>query len=298
MTDKRASAANAIRQVRDGDHIAVGGTNYARTPMALVFELLRQGRGGLTVSRPLSCYEAELLLATGTASSLMTSWVGIGHNWGLPRVVRHYIENGLARFEEWSHLGLGLRYKAAAMGVPFLPTTTMLGSDLARRSGCPEMTCPFTEQRLLAVPSLAPDVALIHAHRADPLGNAQIDGYSLMDVDMARAAHYVVVSAEKIVSSEDIRQAPQETMIPHFVVDSVVSAPYGAYPHECYGRYVADEDHFGYYNAAVRQDGVEGARRYVADHVTRHDDFAGFLAEFDAERLRAKETASWELMPR
>ena len=98
VTDKRVTAAEAIQMVADDHHIAIGGTNYSRTPMALLFELLRQGRQGLTLSRPLSCYEAELFLGTGMATTIMTSWVGIGHNWGLPRVVRHYVERGLARF--------------------------------------------------------------------------------------------------------------------------------------------------------------------------------------------------------
>lgn len=117
------------RLVPDGALIGVGGTNHARIPMALLIEILRQGRTGLTLTRPLWCFEAELMLATGMADRMMTSWVGIGHSWGLAPVLRHCVEHGLATFEEWSHLGIGLRYKAGAMGVPFLPTVSMLGSD-------------------------------------------------------------------------------------------------------------------------------------------------------------------------
>jgi glutaconate CoA-transferase, subunit A len=297
MVDKRVSAAEAVRLVEDGHHVAVGGTNYSRTPMALLFELLRQGRRDLTLSRPLSCYEAELFLATGMATTLVTSWAGIGHNWGLARIVRHHVERGLARFEEWSHLGLGLRYKAGAMGVPFLPTVTMLGSDLARHTGGTEITCPFTGQKLLAVPSLNPDVALIHVHRADPYGNAQIDGYPLMDADMARAARRVVLSAEEIVDPDAVRRSPRATLIPHFAVDAVVEAPYGAYPHECYGRYEADADHFADYVRAVGEGGVDGVRAYVDEHITRHPDFASFLATVGPERLREQEQRARELLP-
>jgi glutaconate CoA-transferase subunit A len=298
VSDKRVSAAEAIGLVEDGHHVAVGGTNYARTPMALLFELLRQGRRDLTFSRPLTCYEAELFLATGMAGSIVTSWAGIGHNWGLAKIVRYYVENGLATFEEWSHLALGLRYKAGAMGVPFLPTVSMLGSDLARHTGGTEITCPFTGQRLLAVPSLNPDVALVHVHRADPYGNAQIDGYPLMDFDMVRAARRVVISAEEIVDPADLRLSPRDTVIPHFAVDAVVEQPYGAYPHECYGRYEADAAHFGAYMDAVRARGVEGVQEYVQEHVGRHPDFDGFLDAVGRDRLEAQRVRAEELMPR
>lgn len=298
VADKRVGAAEAIRLVEDGHHVAVGGTNYARTPMALLFELLRQGRRDLTLSRPLTCYEAELFLATGMTKTIVTSWAGIGHNWGLAKIVRYYVENGLATFEEWSHLALGLRYKAGAMGVPFLPAVTMLGSDLARHTGGAEVTCPFTGQRLYAVPSLNPDVALVHVHRADPYGNAQIDGYPLMDFDMVRAARRVVLSAEEIVDPAELRRSPRETIIPHFAVDAVVEAPYGAYPHECYGRYEADAAHFGTYMDAVRAKGVEGVQEYVDEHVRRHPDFAAFLDAVGRDRLEAQRAGAEELMPR
>ena len=118
----------------------------------------------------------------------MTSWVGIGLPWGISQVLRQLRRaGGLATYEEWSHLALGLRFKAGAMGVPFLPTLTMLGSDLAGLVGGPaSSTCPFTGREVAAVPALNPDVALIHVHRADRFGNAQIDGYPHMDADMAR----------------------------------------------------------------------------------------------------------------
>lgn len=298
VADKRMSAAQAIGLVRDHDHIAIGGTNYSRTPMALLFEILRQGRTELTLSRPLACYEAELFLGTGMANVLMTSWVGIGHGWGLARILRQYVESGKARFEEWSHLGIGMRYKAGAMGVPFLPTVSMLGSDLARNTDTQHIECPFSGQRLLAVPSLNPDVALIHVHRADQYGNAQIDGYPLMDIDMARAARRVIVSAEEIVAAEEIRRDPIRTVIPHFAVDAVVEAPYGAYPHECYGRYEIDTEHVDEYMGAVREGGVSAVHEYVARHVTAHADFGGFLADIGADRLRTHERRAKELMPR
>src|SRR6266540_3823643 len=181
VADKLVPVEAAMRLVGDGDHLAIGGTLYSRTPMALLFELLRQGRSGLELSRPLTCYEAELFLVAGAARGIVTSWVGIGLPWGISRVVRELVEGRRATYEEWSHLALGLRYKAGAMGVPFLPTYSMLGSDLVRLVDTHELTCPFTGEKVLLVPALNPDVALVHVQRADRFGNAQIDGYTHMD---------------------------------------------------------------------------------------------------------------------
>lgn len=298
VADKRTTAAEAVTLVGDGDHVAIGGTCYSRTPMALLFALLKLRRRRLAISRPLSCYEAELLLATGAAERIVTSWVGIGLRWGLAPVFRHYIETGAAVYEEWSHLAMGLRYRAGAMGLPFLPALSMLGSDLAPAVGLRTVACPYTGERLAAIPALNPDVALIHVHRADIYGNAQVDGYRHMDVDMARAARKVIVSAERIVSTGEISAQPWATMLPHFAVDAVVEAPHGAYPHECYGLYEADLDHFDGYAAAVREGGAVAARRYVAEHVDAHPDFAAFLAEAGAERLAARAAGAKRLMPR
>jgi glutaconate CoA-transferase subunit A len=296
--DKRMPADAAVRLVRDGDHVAVGGTLYSRTPMALLFALLRQGRGGLTLSRSLACYEAELFLVGGLADGIVTSWVGIGLPWGISRVVRELVEGKRATYEEWSHLALGLRYKAGAMGVPFLPTFTMLGSDLVGLLDTHELTCPFTGEKVLLVPALNPDVALLHVHRADRFGNAQIDGYTHMDADMAAAARTVIVSAEEVVDPDRTIERPDATVLPHFLVDAVVEAPMGAYPHECYGRYEADFAHFDEYAGAVRRDGVAAVSAYLDRHVHRHPDFAAFLASFGSGRLAAQRARAAELVAR
>jgi glutaconate CoA-transferase subunit A len=296
--DKRLTAAEAVRRyVPDGAVIGVGGTNHARTPMALLIEVLRQGRTGLTLTRPLSCFEVELLLATGMADRVMTSWVGIGHGWGLASVFRHLVETGQATFEEWSHLGIGLRYKAGAMGVPFLPTVSMLGSDIGAGLGLATITCPYTGQLLHAVPSLNPDVALVHVQRADMQGNARIDGYTLMDQDLVLASRRVVLTTEEIVPTEQLRLDPARTSIPAFAVDAVVHQPMGAYPHECYGHYEADLEEFGRYVGVVRSGGRDGARAYV-DGLLTYPDHDAYVAAVDADHLAALRRTAEEMMPR
>jgi len=296
--DKLTTATEAVRRLVPNDAvIGVGGTNHARTPMALLIEILRQGRTGLTLTRPLSCFEAELMLATGMADRVMTSWVGIGHGWGLALLVRYLVENGHAAFEEWSHLGIGLRYKAGAMGVPYLPTLSMLGSDIDARLDLAKVTCPYTGQQLNAVPSLNPDVALVHVQRADKVGNAQIDGYQLMDADLVLAARRVILTAEEIVPTDDFRLDPGRTVIPGFAVDAVVHQPMGAYPHECYGHYEADVDEFAAYIQAVKANGIDGARAFVASLVA-HPDHDAYLASIDPRRLAVARRTAEEMMPR
>jgi glutaconate CoA-transferase subunit A len=151
----------------------------------------------------------------------MTSWFSQGIVWGISKVMRHYTENKLARFEEWSHMSMGLRYRAGAMGVPFMATRAMLGSDVGRlvEDQVKPMACPFTGEPLLLLPALNPDVALIHVQRADRYGNAQIDGLQFMDIDIAMAANRVILTAERLISNDQIRRTPDRTKIPFFTVD-------------------------------------------------------------------------------
>ena len=135
-------------------------------------------------------------------------------------------------------MAMGLRFRAGAMGVPFLPMRSMLGSDvIAQLPDTRVIDCPFTGEKLVLVPALNPDVALIHVQRCDPYGNAQIDGLPFMDLDIAMAANRVILTTERIVSNDQIRRRPDRTKIPFFAVDAVVEVPFGSAPHECYGLY-------------------------------------------------------------
>jgi glutaconate CoA-transferase subunit A len=295
--DKLTSLEEAAGRVPDGAHIAIGGCLFSRTPLALVWALLRRRPRGLALSRNLMCYEGEWGLVAGAVDKIVTSWMGIGLPWGLSRIVREYVESGRVVFEEWSHLGLGLRFRAAAMGLPFLPTLTMLGSDLMGVGGSRTIACPYTGETLHAVPALFPDVALIHVHRADRLGNCQIDGYPHMDADLAMAASTVLVSAEEIVSEDDIRRRPDRTAIPGFAVDALVHAPCGSYPHECYGLYDSDPRHFGEYVDAIREHGAGGVGRYLDRYVYGPASHSEYLDLFGAGAIASARDRARELQP-
>ncbi len=294
--EKLTTLPEAIRLVKDGDHIAIGGCLYSRTPLALLRELLRQGRRGLTLSRNLMCYEGEWFMAAGAVEAVVTSWFGIGLPWGLSRIMREQVESGRVRFEEWSHLALGLRYRAGAMGVPFLPTLTMLGSDLMEVTEAKTMACPFTGETLCLVPALFPGVALLHVHRADRFGNCQIDGYPHMDADISRAATTVLVTAEEIISEEEVRRHPDRTAIPGFVVDAVVEVPFGAFPHECYGLYEADFTHFDRYAAEITARGTRAIREYLDRYVYGPQSQQEYLALFGEEALTRQARYARELV--
>ncbi|MGH7396915.1 MAG: CoA transferase subunit A [Candidatus Rokuibacteriota bacterium] len=253
--------------------------------LALVWALLRRRPTRLTLSRNLMCYEGEWAMVAGAVSKVVTSWMGIGLRWGLSRIQREFVEAGRVEFEEWSHLGLGLRYRAAAMGVSFLPSLTMLGSDLMGVGGSRTVECPYTGRTLLAVPALFPDVALLHVQKADRLGNCQIDGYPHMDVDIARAAATVLVTAEEIVSEDEIRLHPDRTAIPGFLVDALAHVPYGSYPHECYGVYDAEPEHFTAYVDGIERRGAAGVSEYLERYVYAPGRHADYLTLFGEARM-------------
>ncbi|MGH7334870.1 MAG: CoA transferase subunit A [Candidatus Rokuibacteriota bacterium] len=293
--EKLTTIEDAAARVRDGDHVAVGGCLFSRTPMALVREILRQRRRGLTLARNLMCTEGEFFMVTGGVERVVTAWMSIGLPWGVSRILRHYVESGQVALEEWSHLALGLRFRAAAMGVPFLPALTMLGSDLMGVGGMKTIEDPYTGQTLAAVPALFPDVAILHVHRADRFGNAQIDGYPHMDADIARAATTVLMTTEEIIPEEDTRRYPDRTVIPGFVVDALVHVPFGSFPHECYALYEADYDHFQDYTAAIDTGGPTAVVDYLERYVFRPPTFADYLDLFGGARLATQQRKAREL---
>ncbi len=296
LRDKRTTLADAATLVQDGHHVAVGGCLFSRTPIALLREILRRQPRRLELSRNLTCYEGDLFMAAGCLDKLVTSWMGIGLRWGVSKVLRHYVESGEVEFEEWSHLALGLRYRAAAMGLPFLPTRSMLGSDLMRNKPVKEMLDPFTGELLCLVPALKPDVAVIHVHRADRYGNGQIDGYPHMDADICKAAERVILSAEKLVDPDELKRQSDHTIIPFFTVDAVVEAPYGSFPHECWGLYDADMEAIGQYADAVATDGPYAAERWLQRWVFEPPSFTDYLSLFGENRIENRRLAALELL--
>jgi len=264
LREKVMSLEEAAKLVEDGDKVGIGGSTLSRTPMAMIWALIRAGRKRLSCSRGIMSSEGELLFGSGASDHVLTSWFSQGIVWGVSKVMRLYTESKRARFEEWSHMAVGMRFRAGAMGVPFLPMRSMMGSDvIARLSDVKQIACPFTGEKLVLVPALNPDVALIHVQRCDAYGNAQMDGLQFMDIDLAMAANRVILTTERIVSNDQIRRAPDQTKIPFMAVDAVVEAPFGCAPHECYGVYEPFFKHLDMYAEMIRKDPAKGIAEYL-----------------------------------
>jgi glutaconate CoA-transferase, subunit A len=278
LREKVVSLEEAASFVRDGDSVGIGGSTMSRTPMGLIWSLIRAKRRNLVCSRCITSSDGDLLYGSGVSEHIISSWFSQGILFGVSKVMRHHVETGKARFDEWSHMAMGMRFRAGAMGVPFMPIRSMLGSDLmTERPEAKELDCPFTGEKLLLVPALNPDVALIHVQRCDAYGNAQIDGLQFMDIDLARAANRVILTTERIVSNDQIRRAPDHTNIPFFAVDAVVELPFGCAPHECYGVYEPMMRHMQEYVALVNGDPIGGMEQYLKKYVYGPDSWTGFL---------------------
>jgi len=291
LREKVMSLEEAAAFVRDGDVVGIGGSTLSRTPMAMVWALIRAGRKRLTCARGIMSSEGELLFGAGASDHVITSWFSQGIVWGVSKVMRLYTESGRARFDEWSHMAMGLRFRAGAMGVPFLPMRSMMGSDvIARLPEAKQIDCPFTGEKLVLVPALNPDVALIHVQRCDPFGNAQMDGLQFMDIDLAMAANRVILTTERIVSNDQIRRALDQTKIPFLAVEAVVEVPFGCAPHECYGVYEPFFRHHDMYAQMLRKDAAKGIAEYLQGYVyspkswTEYLDLIGLDEVLDAAR--------------
>jgi glutaconate CoA-transferase subunit A len=162
---------------------------------------------------------------------------------GLSPNARRYMESGEVQVTEWSNYALDARLKAAADGVSFGLTRCLLGTDTFEMSAAKVVECPFTGKKYAAVPAIWPDVAAIHVHEADMYGNSVIRGISMADLELARAAKHLIVTAERIVNNSAIRDDPSATSIPFYLVDAVVEVPYGSYPGNMPYLYFSDEEH-------------------------------------------------------
>jgi acyl CoA:acetate/3-ketoacid CoA transferase alpha subunit len=227
--------------VADGESVAFGGGWFANHPMAAVRQLIRAGRTDIRAITVVGSADMDLLAAAGVLGHLSFSMVTL-EAFGLAPNVRKAIESGAVPFTEFTGLGLLIGLEAQGRGVPFLPYRGPFGSDIPARY--PDIyktiTCPFTGEELTAVRALQPDVAIVHALRADAEGNAQWDGTSGPDVEMAKAARRVIVTCEEVVPREEIVATAHMTKLPGYYVDAVIEAPFGAHPTSHIPRYAMD----------------------------------------------------------
>ncbi len=243
MESKTTTMKEAVGLIKEKDYLAVGGFGLVRIPMAFLHEILKAKIKGLTCAAFTSNLDTDILAAGGVFDKTDVSYAVAFEALGIPKMIRRYFETGSIQTTEWSNGALGWRYKAAAMGLSFLPIRSMLGTDTQLRSAAKEMVCPFSGMKYLAVPALYPDVAVIHVHAADIYGNAYIKGVLIADSDIAKASKKVIITTERIVPTEFFRNNPEKTTIPFYLVDAVVESPFGSYPANMPYEYFLDVEH-------------------------------------------------------
>ena len=285
LIDKRMSEAEAVRRfIREGMYIGTELYGTVRCPMSLVNEIVRQGIGNLRVAGQ-GVLELDMLLAAGLVKALDITYIGL-EVYGVSNCLRREVESGrVESCAEWSNAAIAWRFKAAAMGVPFLPVRSMLGTDTFEYSAAKVVRCPFTDEPICLLPALVLDVGLIHVHRADRFGNAEIDGISGFAAEMARASKTLIISAEQIVGEEVIRSRPDRTIIPYYLVDAVVEAPYGSHPGVMCYLYRRDEAQIKEWVQAS-QDPIT-TQAYLEKYIYSVKDHAEYLQKIGLERLNA-----------
>jgi len=282
MVDKVVPVAEAVRRlVSAGAYLAIGGFGADRIPTAVLHEILRQAPQDLRLAGHTATHDFQILCAgNGLGRGRLLAAVDIAYIVGLEARglsphARRVMESGEVACTEWTNYALAVRFKAAAMGVPFLPARCLLGTDTFRHSAARVVTCPFTGERLTALPALYPDVAAVHVHEADRYGNCRIRGVTVADLDLARAAHKLIISCERLVPEEEIRRDPSQTVIPFFCVDAVCEVPFGSYPGNMPYEYFSDEDHLRQW-LSVETD-LDAFRRFLDYYIYGAKDFAEYL---------------------
>jgi glutaconate CoA-transferase subunit A len=285
LTTMRDSIA---RHVPSGSMVLMGAQLEQMIPLAAGHELIRQGRRDLTLVGPISDILFDQMIGAGCVSRVMAAWVG-NVSAGVGYCFRRAVEQNIPRrldVVDYSNFTMAMALHAGALGVPFLPTYATLGSDLLKKNGnLREFSSPVSEEKLVAVRALRPDVAILHVQRADTAGNSHLWGSLGVAVDGACASRKIIVIAEEIVEPEVIASDPNRTLIPGFLVSAVVHEPGGAHPSPVQGYYNRDHAFFSQYHEQTRR--LEDFEDWLAHWVIRVADRREYLNQLSAARKEA-----------
>jgi glutaconate CoA-transferase subunit A len=304
--DKVVSLSDAVsRYIRDGVHISFGGFTVNRQPMACAYEIIRQGITGLHVYMHSGGQALDPLIGAGCVRAVEIAYGANGRFAPTCPCFRRMVEHGELLVEDYTNYQMTLRFLAGAMGVPFLPVRSGMGTDIVNRWGfdskmrredarLPSRKLvvwqdPFAEGTpkrpapIVLVPAINPDVTVIHAQQADTQGTVRISGLTFADIEQVWAARHVIVTCEELVEPAVLRSEPDRNQIPFIVVDAVVQVPFGAHPTACHGYYDYDTQHLYEYGAAAA-DEVRFAA-YLDEYVYGVDGHTGYLEKMGAKAL-------------
>ena len=291
--------------VPHGAHISIGGFTINRNPMAAVYEIIRQRKKELHLYAHSNGQGMDELIGGGCVKRLEIAYGGSGRFAPTCIRFRKAAEKGQLAVEDYSNYQMTLRFMAGAMGLPFLPTRSSLGTDIIKRWGFDKsqrikndrlpddklivMDNPFGEwagtPKVVLVPAINPDVTIIHVQQADVTGIARINGLTFADVEQAKAARRLIVTCEELITDDRLKADPDTNQIPPFCVDAVVHIPWGAWPTACYGCYDYDPAFLNYYKKAASDEKRHGV--YLEEFILGIDTHAQRLEKLPPEQLRA-----------
>jgi glutaconate CoA-transferase subunit A len=292
---KLTSLSDAVAAlVRDGDTVVMEGFTHL-IPFAAAHEIIRQRRRDLTLVRLTPDLIYDQMIAAGCCRALVFSWAG-NPGVGSLHAFRRAVERGQLEIEEYSHFGLSMRLLAGATNMPFLPLRNYYGSDLpAVNPRIKPMESPFDGEPLFAVPALRPDVAIVHAQRADEDGNVQVWGLRGVQREAAFAASRVIVTVEEIVSRDIVRADPDRTLIPGLIVSAVCEVPFGAHPSYAQGYYDRDTEYYLTWDALARDEAKLSA--WLDEWVHGVASRAAYIEKIGRSRLDALVPEPWLSTP-
>lgn len=289
MEHKILSMKEAVsRFIEDGDSIVMGAALEAAIPFAVGHEIIRQGKKDLTLIGPISDILFDQMIGSGCVKKVIAAWVGnvimgVGYN------MRRAVEEGTPKkieIEDYTNFTISLALHAGALGIPFIPTKSLLGTGMMSE-GQPfkEMECPYTKEKLVLVPALKPDVAIVQAQRADEEGNTHFWGGSGVTKEAALAARKVIVVVEEIVSKKVIQRDPNRTLIPGFLVSAVIQEPWGSHPSPMQGYYNRDHEKYMTYHQESRD--REGYLKWLEKWVLGVKDREEYLKLLGEEKMNS-----------
>ena len=278
---KLVSMKEAVSSIPDGSHIALGGFSITRCVIAFTHEMIRQRKRDLTISQGLAGMDTDLLVGGGCVRHLIYGGGSIDR-FGLLECINRAIGNKTITIEEYSGLSVSFKFLAGALGLPFLPVKSIMGSDiyknLKKESGnklVVEATCPFTGASLLYLRALTPEVAILHVNQSDEEGNAIIYGPRWDNPELAKASKRIILISEEIVPGGYLQKVAESVFVPSFRVEKVVHVPFGAHPTAVYRAYDYDADHLKYYAEQHKEE--KKFEKYLDNYVIGVSDFYEYL---------------------
>jgi len=288
MAPKILSMKEAItRFVEDGDSVVMGTALEAAIPFSVGHEIIRQGKKGLTLVGPISDILFDQVIGSGCVKKVVAAWVGnvimgVGYN------MRRAVETGVPRkieVEDHTNFTISLSLHAGGLGIPFIPTKSLLGTGMMTGANpFKEMECPFTQEKLALVPALKPDVAIVQAQRADEEGNTHFWGGIGVTKEAALAAKKVIVVVEEVVSKAVIRKDPNRTLIPDFIVDALVEEPWAAHPSYAQGYYDRDNEFYIEWDKISKETAT--LEKYLEEWVYSVENRAQYVRKMGGELMK------------